>query len=209
MIKIVKSLAIIVGVVAIAGGATYAYLNDTAAINGSTFSAGTMDLRIDKNPASDIYAWSDGFTINSSYASYLGTTYENLLQRFGLSNLKPGDTKHQVIDIINVGGIDGYATIKFDKITDSDLANNLNFTVYFKGDHDAADWGNSIASGPLSAWNGTYTLGEITDQSADYGGTTGKVASVKIEWSVPTSAENNIMGDSVVVNTTFGLEQKR
>ena len=46
MLKIVKSLFVIVAVAAIAAGSTSAYFSDTATITGNTFSAGKLEIRI-------------------------------------------------------------------------------------------------------------------------------------------------------------------
>ena len=45
----------------------------------------------------------------------------------------------------------------------------------------------------------TYTLGPIIG--------TDKIASVKIVWLVPASAGNDIQGDSVTIDTEFGVNQ--
>ena len=47
MKKILTSLAIVVGIGAIAGGATLAFLSDTETSSGNTFTAGAIDLKID------------------------------------------------------------------------------------------------------------------------------------------------------------------
>ena len=65
--KIVKSLAIITAVVAIAGGGTYALWSDSASITGNTFSAGTMDIKVDADPDSTKQQWEDTFSVPSDY----------------------------------------------------------------------------------------------------------------------------------------------
>jgi len=44
--KILKSVSMIAVVVAVAGGATYAYFSDTETSSGNTITAGTLDLEI-------------------------------------------------------------------------------------------------------------------------------------------------------------------
>ena len=47
MIKIVKSLIVIVAVAALAVGATGAYFSDQATVAGNTFESGTLSLDLD------------------------------------------------------------------------------------------------------------------------------------------------------------------
>lgn len=191
MFKITKSLAIILAVVAIAGVGTYALYSDTETITGSTFSADPMYLKIDSDPSSSSYVWSDGFA--------------NTLNPF--AKVKPGSTGEQIIDIENVGDIRGNATFDLQRTSDwSNLADALNFHIYFDGNHDG-NFDDTGLNGTVDQFAGPYTLGEIIGNSADTDVPDGKVASVKIKWSVPSSAGNEIMGDSVVINTVFGLNQ--
>jgi len=87
MTKILKSLAIIVAVVAVAGGVTYAASwNSIKTSNNSTFAAGTVELAIDKGA---------GFGQGSS-------------QLFTETNLAPGvETSEKTLYFRNVGSIDG------------------------------------------------------------------------------------------------------
>ncbi|MFA6284911.1 MAG: TasA family protein [Parcubacteria group bacterium] len=49
MKRIIKSLVVVFAVAAIAGGATYAYFNDSKTISNNTFSAGTLSIELDAN----------------------------------------------------------------------------------------------------------------------------------------------------------------
>lgn len=196
MKKIVLSLGMIALVATVAVGATRALFSDTATVSGSTFSTGTMDLRIDSNPSPDYYDWSNGFS---------GVSFNNLYPGYP-TNPGSGEGKEhnwQVIDIMNVGNLDGNATIQLNRTSDwNPLASNLTFTIYYDGGHTGAFVPTGI-SGTLDAFTGTYTLGPIT--GTDVGG--GKTASVKIVWTVPASAGNDIQGKSVTIDAVFGLEQ--
>lgn len=189
--KITKSLAIILAIVAIAGVGTYALYSDTATISNNTFSADSMNLKIDQNPDGDEnYVWSEGF--------------ENTVNPY--AHVKPGSIGHQVIDISNFGDVDGSATIKLHVVADTPLYHNMNFVVTFDANHDG-DFETPVASGPLTAWNNNvYPMGKILGNLAD-GTSNGKIASVRIDWSVPSSAGNEIMGSNVVIDTVFGLNQ--
>ena len=186
MIKIFKSLAIITAVVAIAGGGTYALWTDSASITGATFSASTMDLRIDADPSGSVYKWEDNFAAPNPFAK-----------------VKPGTSGEQVIDIKNIGDVNGSATIQLVPTAWSALGDNLIFTIEYDGNHDKSF--EHVTSGTLAQFSGnTYPLGEMSGASD---GGEGKIASVKIKWEVPATAGNNIQGKSVTINTVFGLTQ--
>lgn len=191
------SLAIIAVVGALGYGATQALFDSEASITGSTFSAGTMTLKIDSDDRGDFYNWLSTFAAPTNF----------------VTNLYPGYPSHaehnwQIIDLKNEGSLSGNTTIKLEmKTGTTELADNLIFTITYDGDHNGT-FETTVASGPLSAWNGnTYPMGAITGANADSGDPTGTLASVKIEWSVPSSAGNDIQGDSVTIDTTFGLTQ--
>ncbi|AKM82864.1 hypothetical protein A2422_02745 [Candidatus Woesebacteria bacterium RIFOXYC1_FULL_31_51] len=209
MKKILLSLTMIALVIAGVTTATVAYFSDTASILGTTFSSGTMDLKIDQDPRSATYNWVDGFDISSTdYRTYLDTTigigYDNFMAQAGLNNLKPGDTRVQIIDIANDGTINGNATIDLNRTSGwSDLAGVLNFRVYYDGDHNGFFVDTGL-NGTVDQFNGPYTLGPMIGESVGEMNTT---ASVKIEWSIPTTAGNSIQGDSVTMNAVFGLVQ--
>lgn len=190
---IFRSLFVIAAVAAIAGGATFAYYSDTATMSGNTFSAGTMDLRIDKDPSSKNQVWSNGFTVPYSY-----------LQQLGLTNVAPGIKGHQDIDIKNVGTVNGGdVTIKLKRTTSwNELASKLRFTIYFDDENNGFnDEGAAVVTGTLDEFNGNmYTIGQLNKD---------QIATVRIMWEVPTSAGNEIQGDTVTFDTTFGLEQVR
>jgi len=194
MFKITKSLAIILAIVAIAGVGTYALYSDTETITGSTFSADPMYLKIDSDPSSAVYNWSDGFPVPANYP-------------INGDNARPGSHGEQIIDIKNVGDIRGNATFDLQRTSDwSNLADALNFHIYFDGNHDGI-FDETGLNGTVDQFTGPYTLGEIIGTNDDGTAIAGTLASVKIVWSVPSSAGNEIMGDSVVINTVFGLDQ--
>jgi len=190
MKKIFLSLAMIAVVATVAVGATRAYFSDTETISGNTFTSGSMALKIDSNAASNEYTWSGGFT---------GGTF---------TNMNPGATGEQIIDVMNVGGINGNATFDINRTSNwSDLAGALVFHVYFKSNHNNTDWVDTELVGNADAFVGPYTLGQFTGAAEELTGQNGQVASIKIVWSVPTSAGNEIQGDSETVNAVFGVEQ--
>ncbi len=197
--KILKSLMFIVAIAAIAGGATYAAYHKDGSVLGSTFSnTDSMALMIDQNASPTGYDWVN--TINLAETNGFGNPFGGNL------NARPGSFGEQVLDIKNVGNVAANATIKFHVREDTPLYHNMNLTVSFDSNHDGT-FNTAIASGPLTAWNNsTHDLGQLSGDTEN-SSAPGKLASVKIEWSVPTEAGNDIMGSNVVVDTIFGLDQ--
>jgi predicted ribosomally synthesized peptide with SipW-like signal peptide len=211
MKKIVLSLAVIAVVATVAVTATRAYFSDTATITGNTFTAGTLDLKIDRNIDSGVQDFVNGFGINwSDFRSINGLTdaaaYNVFLKELGLKDAYPGGSYDQVIDIKNEGSIDATSTIKFDvtgRNDDNKLDNWLNIAVYYDEENNGfADDTTPIVQGPLSAWNnGAFRfLGALP---------AGEIASVKIVWTFSTAADDTVQGKYATIGTTFGLTQAR
>ena len=185
----------IMAVAAIAGGATYAAYHKEGSVLGATFSnSDNMALKIDQNPSGAVYDWVDSFSVPSNYY---------------ITNVRPGSHGEQILDIKNVGNVPGKATIKMTAQADTALYEDMNFAVSFSPNHDN-NFVN-VWSGPLTAWNGNAVdLGAITSTATTDGLSgsqfSGQTASVKIDWSVPIEAGNEIMGSSVVIDTVFGLD---
>jgi predicted ribosomally synthesized peptide with SipW-like signal peptide len=194
MKKIILSLTLIGLTIGGVTAATVAYFTDTATLSGTTFSTSTMDLAIDSNPAPDAWNWVDNFAS--------GTTISGLYPGY------PNKAEHnwQVLDLKNIGTVDGNLTLQLNATSWSALGDNLVFTVSY----DSANNGTfvPVTTGTLAQFAGnTYTLGGFSGVTNSNGGQDGKMASVKIEWSVPGSAGNDIQGKSVTIDAVFGLEQ--
>jgi hypothetical protein len=212
MIKIVKSLAIIVAVVAVAGGATYAWQQQTETISGITYSAGSQDLKIDKDASSGGAHWVDGFDV--------GTVFDK--------TVKPGSSGEQIIDIKNVSDASGKASVRLDLrfnkengvlspevaagdgTTDNDwsgeLAQNMRVKISYKKGNEGS-WTEKYDY-TLAAYyenKNMLELGNIDFGTAEDDNTDG-IGNVKLEWYVPSDASNMIMTDSVGINVIFGLE---
>lgn len=182
MKTIFRSFFIIAAVAAIAGVGTYSWFTSQASITGSTFSTGTLDLKVDDNSLGSVQHWVKTFAAPHDY----------------LTNLKPGDDGEQIIDIKNEGTIDGVnATIQLNATAWSALGDYLIFTISYKAE-EAGTW-TPVTTGTLAQFQGnTYTLGDLAAS---------KVGNVKIDWLVSTSAGNGVQGQSVIIDTVFGLEQ--
>ena len=192
--KIFKSLAIITAVVAIAGGGTYALWTDSATITGSTFSAGTMDLKVDANPASGVQQWEDTFSVPAEY--FVKDLYPGYPTNPGLAS-QGKEQNWQIIDIKNAGTTDGKVNIRLQRTSGwNELAGNLTFTVYYAANN--VDFVATGISGTLDQFTDSYLLGNLK---------AGNIASVKIEWTLPSSAGNNVQSDSVTLDAVFDLVQ--
>lgn len=184
-------MAVIAAVAVGAVGATRALWTSSVSVTGSTFVATDMKLKIDANPSSSVYQWESGFAAPAGFAT----------------NLYPGSHGEQILDLKNEGTVPGTVSIKLTKAAGQDvLANNLTFHIYYDGNH-TKNFVDTGISGTLAAFTGTYPLGPITGMNDDGTGINGTLASVKIVWSIPASAGDDIKNTWVNVDTEFGLDQ--
>jgi predicted ribosomally synthesized peptide with SipW-like signal peptide len=178
--KILVSVMVIGLVAALAGAGLYAYFNDTETSSNNTFSAGTLDLKVDGK--------------DNTLGAY-----------FSVSDVKPGDSGSKGIVLSNSGTLAGKAYINFTNVVDSPGTNpepeptpdngELSQNLYIKVLVDST----VKAEGYLSGINSTsYLLGTIAG---------GGSLTVTIEWSIPSGVGNEIMGDSVTFDIEFSLEQ--
>ncbi|MDP1619688.1 MAG: SipW-dependent-type signal peptide-containing protein [Candidatus Moranbacteria bacterium] len=121
MMKILKSLAIVIAIAAIAGGASYSFFSDTEMSAGNMFTAGVINLKID-NSSYAIDSVIPGFDdpVGDLVASPHNTwSYDNLTDQlfFNFEDLKPGDIGEDTIGL-QVSSNDAWACMKVD-ITDT------------------------------------------------------------------------------------------
>ncbi|MFA6284910.1 MAG: TasA family protein [Parcubacteria group bacterium] len=124
MKNIIKSLVIVFAVAAIAGGATYAYFNDSKTISNNTFSAGTLTLDV-----------TSGGSIP-----------------FSFTNMKPGDTGDQTFTIANSGTINGALSLTAFNVTNTggkDSVGNLGDAVLVS----FLDSSNNVIVSPMTLNN--------------------------------------------------------
>jgi len=197
--KMLFSLMSIALVGALVAGGIYAYFSDIETSTGNTFTAGTLDVKI------------DGFDDPNVVAVDIGP-------------LKPTDTGGNSWNVTNEGNIAGNFTLTVSAITDDegtnpepetdttppgDLSGQLKVILYIdangNGAFDAGDtelYGDgSGGKALLSGMPGGY-------DPADPG--TGGASPVKIEldWELPNQANNNdVQGDSSTFDITFTLNQ--
>jgi predicted ribosomally synthesized peptide with SipW-like signal peptide len=186
----IMTLMLVVGLV---GGGAFAWFSDVATSSVNTFAAGTLDLVVDESPASD----NDTFVDNPNF-------------NFTLSDLKPGWTMHQTLQVKNIGTIEGTPSIKLSGIENlengignpelgdptagvGELGDNIWVQVKFTdtGDLVYNDFLNGFTNWRVAA--GTLKAGEAKDWIIDL--------------SINGDVGNIIQSDSVEFKVVFGLDQ--
>jgi predicted ribosomally synthesized peptide with SipW-like signal peptide len=178
--KLLASI-VVIGILAFAiGWGTYSYFSDTETSSGNTFSAGTLDLKVDsKDDPLGVY--------------------------FSVSDVKPGDSGSKNIVLSNSGTLAGKAYIHFKNVVDSpgttpepeptpdngELSQNLYIKVLVDSTVKAEGYLFNIKSN-------SYELGTIAGSGS---------LTVTIQWNIPSDVGNVIMGDSVTFDIEFSLQQ--
>jgi spore coat-associated protein N len=172
---------VVVGILALAiGWGTYSYFSDTETSSGNTFSAGTLDLKVDGK--------------DDPLGAY-----------FSVSDVKPGDSGSKDIVLSNAGTLDGKAYIHFKNVEDSPGTTPES--------EPKPDYGELSKNLKIKVSNGTATvvegfLSDIKSNSYLLGTIAGGGSlTVTIEWSIPSTVGNEIMGDSVTFDIEFSLVQ--
>ena len=178
--KILASIFMVSMLAFAMGWGTYSYFSDTETSSGNTFSAGTLDLKVDGK--------------DDPLGAY-----------FSVSDVKPGDSGSKDIVLSNAGTLAGKAYIHFKNVVDDkgetpepeilpdtgELSKNLYIKVLVGGVVKAEGYLFDIKCN-------SYELGTIVG---------GGSLTVTIEWSIPSDVGNVIMGDSVTFDIEFSLVQ--
>lgn len=185
--KILISLSTIAAVAAIVIGGTVAYFSDTETSSGNTFTAGSLDLKVNDKEGSAV----DKITITDA---------------------KPGDSGSYTWIAKNVGTIAGNLSLVVSNITNDDNGCTEPETTVGDGSCGNSEGelgqyidvilkvaGNSIATTTLNLLPGTYS--NVANL-----GPNGTV-NVTLEWSIHSSVGNIIQSDSAVFDITFDLVQ--
>jgi len=199
--RILFSIMTIALVGTLIGGGIYAYFSDVETSTGNTFTAGTLDLNLD-----------DGNT--------------NVV-KFTLDNVKPGDTGGGTWKTSNVGTIPGYLDLESISVSEAigtttdpeeadepshadtaQLGNYLMVHLFVDDDHsgswdsgEADIFGTNVSPAAINTIDTNYDLSLSMAASAG-------IEYVTLVWSVPTSTDNRIQGDSVTLDITFELQQR-
>ena len=202
MRKILSSIFIIALIASVAFGATRAYFSDTETSTGNTFSAGTLDLKLDSGDENKV--------------------------AFTVTNMKPDDTYSYKYTLRNAGTISGYLDLEGIAVaSDENGCNEPETTVGDTtcGDPGAGDgelddllkarlyWDYDCeADFDIGTDDEIYndTVGFINDSYDEdkllVGGGSDSCIVVSFDWT-SSSNDNLGHGDSLTFNITFDLNQ--
>jgi predicted ribosomally synthesized peptide with SipW-like signal peptide len=187
--KLLASI-VVIGILAFAiGWGTYSYFSDTETSTGNTFSAGTLDLKVDgKDNPLDVY--------------------------FNVANVKPGESGSKTIALKNDGTIGGTAKIHIKNVANSegenpesetdtaepgDLGKYLVLKIWYDAEGDGFEADDLIVTDEVNDLNSVLTtLGALG---------AGLTRNVKIDWELPSGVGNDVMGDIVTFDIEFSLVQ--
>lgn len=136
MTKIVKSLAVIAFVAAIAVGATSSYFSDTETSTGNTFTAGAIDMKVDFD---GYYNQEVNGQPNAGTWELTDLTTEKF---FNFSDLKPGDFGEGTISL-HVDNNDAWACMTVTPVKNDDMSS-------MEPELEAGD----IQEDPADLWDG-------------------------------------------------------
>ena len=216
---------LMIGVVAMAAGAgTLAFFSDTEESTGNTFTAGTLDLKVD---------WNESY--NGTVIETQGET-DNPGAIFDLSDVKPGDYGEATISL-HVYGNDAYGIMTIiptsnDDVSstepeldagddednptdewDGELAQNMSVVIWLDdGDNVHEDGETVLYQGTLPD-DPEEVLKLIIDADP---GTTGiqpleacTTYYIGIKWSIDSEVGNIIQSDKFTADISFYTEQAR
>jgi predicted ribosomally synthesized peptide with SipW-like signal peptide len=190
MLRIVKSLAVILAVATIATSATHAYFTSDVTVPGMTFATGTLSIT---------------------------DTSEGWMLPVVFTNLKPGDTIRKWVKLQNTGSLD-VSSLTVQAVHESDSSPSLLSQIKvsligqvngFDGAYYTPDWTGGATIDPFLTGSATNILG-----SYFYSGGTpahvmvpGTTDTVILDFTVPTTLDNTYQGKSASFDLQFHAEQ--
>jgi predicted ribosomally synthesized peptide with SipW-like signal peptide len=177
-------------VAVLSSGLTYAYFNDTETSPNNSFTAGTLDLKI--NNADD-----------------------PVPATFTATNLAPGSHGNAKMTVSNAGSIGGALTGKISAVTNSggsnpepekasgtdngELGAAMTVTIYIDANNNGAyDAGETLYYNTNPAVSGSWNMGTLAAGSA---------IEVSVSYNIPTTVGNEIMGDICTFSIEYALLQ--
>jgi len=204
MKKIIASTLVLI--IALTGviGATAAYFSDVGTSNGNTFTAGSLDLKV--NGSDDNVRL---FNLSDIHPEYI---------------VVPDSQPHSQYIITNTGTIKGYLNIK--NIVVTNVENDCIGPEIAAGDEATSSdgelgdflnlrlWVDITEDGWISEGEATFYDGKINDLPSEFllnleipaGGTAKIIGVISDWWSSPN--DNLAQTDSVTIDLTFTLDQK-
>lgn len=200
MKKILASVFTIALVITVVSSATIANFFDTETSTGNTFTAGTLDLKLDGGD-------------------------ENVV-KFNITNMQPGNQPHRTYNLANVGSINGFLDIENIVVTSfengcvepeieagditcdnpgdgqGELQDVLNLRLFVDYGKDGwiSDGDRVFFNGKMSELPTSFDLNEPLNAGADF-----NIVALVDWWSTPN--DNLAQSDSVTLDMTFELGQ--
>jgi len=197
MKQILKSLFVVVAVAGIAGAATWAQFSDAETSNNNTFSAGSLDLKLDNGDVNVV--------------------------KFNVTNAHPGTQVIKTYKVKNAGTVNGWLDLKDITVTNAEnsclepeteagdtscdpsdgngeLQNVSNFDIFVDNNCDGYfDAGDSkFFAGKAGTIAGSYNLNLSLTPDQE------KCITNQYDWWSGTD-DNKAQGDSMVLNMGFQL----
>lgn len=224
--KLIISLAIIVAVAVTAIGATMAYFTDTETSTGNTFTAGTIDLKIDSECTYN--------GVKQEFCTWAAKDLETGNVFFNFADIKPGDEGEDTVSIhvdsnpawvcAEIASVTnqengcnnpeqkaGDITCGTPGITEGELLNNIYFTIWEDNGAGNGTSCDNIRNGAEKYLVQNALASDVTYPIADSQNGSGPIkdACIGVAWSVPSTVGNIIQGDSVKGDIIFKAIQAR
>jgi len=173
-------------VAVMSSGMIYAYFNDTETSGGNTFTAGTLDLKVNTvdNPTST-------FTVSGVYPGASGSVSVTLTNSGSIT----GTLTAAIVSVTNAAGTTPEPEAALGTADNGELGAAMTVIMWVDTDGDnAQDAGEAtLYSGLLGSASGALTVGTLTSGASTH---------IGIAYSIPTTAGNEIQGDIC----TFGIQ---
>lgn len=178
-------------------GATTAYFSDTEVSSGNTFTAGTLDLKIDGGDVNVSKSFSNLSPLlsqpNWGYSFHNAGTIDGVLNISGVSIL---DYENGCLDPESFAGDTSCGDLE------GELSQALNIRVWVD-----SDWNWEITPGESVLYNGPLSGLSVLDIKGIGAGETIRVGML-VTWDSNAYIQDNLaQGDSLTVDFTFTLEQ--
>jgi len=223
--RILISLSVIGAVAAIAVGGTIAYFSDTETSTGNTFTAGTLDLKVD----STCHYYQNGQSVTCIDGNWEKTDL-GVQKFFNFTDVKPGDSGEDTIsltvinnpawacmyikDIVNSEGDCTEPEDSVDEVgvagcgDNGELQNNLLYTIWVEDDcNNILDSGERVIM--TDALITADTIIKIADSTVGVPLAGNVKKCVGVKWNVPSATGNIIQGDGLTETVSLYVEQFR
>lgn len=178
-------------VAVLSSGMIYAFFDDTETSSGNSFTAGTLDLKVNTvdNPTST-------FTVSNVYPGATGSVSVTLTN----SGTIGGTLTASIISVTNAPGATPEPEAALPTTDNGELGANMLVTIWVDTDGDGSlDSGeNSLYSGTLNAATSSLTVGSLVGGASTH---------IGISYSVPTTVGNVIQGDICTFSIQYVLTQ--